>query len=243
MKGDLVIISANPIPGNEKLVYRVIDDLFKQGAYVIYDSLDDIHVSGHAKQEELKIMHRLINPKYFMPVHGEYRMLRKHAKLAVSLGMDEKNIFVMQNGNVLELTRRTATTNGSVPAGSVMVDGLGVGDVGDIVLRGQKNSSEDGLIIIVATIDSKGNLLANVEVMSRGFVYVKESEELIEEVRNIAKDALIKCVNKKGVNWSNIKNAIKDELNTFLYRKTARRPMIILIIIEVDPKAAYSETH
>lgn len=243
MKGDLVIISANPIPGNEKLVYRVIDDLFKQGAYVIYDSLDDIHVSGHAKQEELKIMHRLINPKYFMPVHGEYRMLRKHAKLAVSLGMDEKNIFVMQNGNVLELTRRTATTNGSVPAGSVMVDGLGVGDVGDIVLRDRRILSEDGLIIIVATIDSKGNLLANVEVMSRGFVYVKESEELIEEVRNIAKDALIKCVNKKGVNWSNIKNAIKDELNTFLYRKTARRPMIIPIIIEVDPKAAYSETH
>lgn len=243
MKGDLVIISANPIPGNEKLVYRVIDDLFKQGAYVIYDSLDDIHVSGHAKQEELKIMHRLINPKYFMPVHGEYRMLRKHAKLAVSLGMDEKNIFVMQNGNVLELTRRTATTNGSVPAGSVMVDGLGVGDVGDIVLRDRRILSEDGLIIIVATIDSKGNLLANVEVMSRGFVYVKESEELIEEVRNIAKDALIKCVNKKGVNWSNIKNAIKDELNTFLYRKTARRPMIIPIIIEVDPKAACSETH
>lgn len=243
MKGDLVIISANPIPGNEKLVYRVIDDLFKQGAYVIYDSLDDIHVSGHAKQEELKIMHRLINPKYFMPVHGEYRMLRKHAKLAVSLGMDEKNIFVMQNGNVLELTRRTATTNGSVPAGSVMVDGLGVGDVGDIVLRDRRILSEDGLIIIVATIDSKGNLLANVEVMSRGFVYVKESEELIEEVRNIAKDALIKCVNKKGVNWSNIKNAIKDELNTFLYRKTARRPMIIPIIIEVDSKAAYSETH
>lgn len=243
MDGDLVIISANPIPGNEKLVYKVIDDLFKQGAYVIYDSLDDIHVSGHAKQEELKIIHRLINPKFFMPVHGEYRMLKKHAKLAMSLGMDEKNIFIMQNGNVLELTSRSAVTNGSVPSGSVMVDGLGVGDVGDVVLKDRKILSEDGLIIIVATIDSKGNLLANVEVMSRGFVYVRESEELIEEVRSIARDALIKCVNKKGVNWTNIKNAIKDELNTFLYRKTARKPMIIPIIIEVDPKAAYSETH
>ena len=243
MDGDLVIISASPIPGNEKLVYKVIDDLFKQGAYVIYDSLDDMHVSGHAKQEELKIMHRLINPKFFIPVHGEYRMLKKHAKLAMSLGMEEKNIFIMQNGKILELTRRSAAINGNVPSGSVMVDGLGVGDVGDVVLRDRRILSEDGLIIIVATIDSKGNLLANVEIMSRGFVYVKESEELIEEVRNIARDALIKCVNKKGVNWSSIKNAIKDELNTFLYRKTARRPMIIPIIIEVDPKAAYSETH
>jgi len=234
MEGDLVIISATPIPGNEKLVYRVIDDLFKQGAYVIYDSLDDIHVSGHAKQEELKLMHRLINPKFFMPVHGEYRMLKKHASLAVSLGMDEKNIFLMENGKVLELTSKSAAINGSVPAGSVLVDGLGVGDVGDVVLRDRKILSEDGLMIIVIAMDPKGNLAANLEVVSRGFVYVKESEELIEEVKSIATDALLRSVSKKGSNWSAIKSAIKDELSTFLYRKTMRRPMIIPIIIEVQ---------
>lgn len=234
MEGDLVIISANPIPGNEKLIYKVIDDLFKQGAYVIYDSLDDIHVSGHAKQEELKLLHRLIKPKFFMPVHGEYRMLKKHASLAMSLGMDEKNIFIMENGKVLELTSKSASINGNVPAGSILVDGLGVGDVGDVVLRDRKILSEDGLMIIVIAMDPKGNLAANLEVVSRGFVYVKESEELIEEVKSIARDALIKSVSKKGSNWSAIKSAIKDELSTFLYRKTMRRPMIIPIIIEVQ---------
>ncbi len=239
MDGDLVIISASPIPGNEKFVYRVINDLFKQGADVIYDSLADIHVSGHAKQEELKLMQRLIKPQYFMPVHGEYRMLKKHAKLAMSLGMNEQNIFIMQNGKVLELTAKSAKLNGVVQSGSILVDGLGVGDVGDVVLRDRKILSEDGLIIVVATIDSKGILAANLEVMSRGFVYVKESEELIEEVKNIARDALVKCVNKKGGNWSAIKNAIKDDLNTFLYKKTMRKPMIIPIIVEVQPQVDY----
>lgn len=241
MEGDLVIISASPIPGNEKFVYRVINDLFKKGADVIYDSLADVHVSGHAKQEELKLLHRLINPKFFMPVHGEYRMLKKHAKLAVSLGMDEKDIFLMENGKVLELTSKAAKITGSVQAGSVLVDGLGVGDVGDVVLRDRKILSEDGLIIVVATIDSKGAFVANLEVMSRGFVYVKESEKLIDEVRNIAREALIKSVSKKGGNWTAIKNAIKDDLNTFLYRKTMRRPMIIPIIVEVQPKDGYTQ--
>lgn len=235
-EGDLVIISANPIPGNEKFVYRVINDLFKQGADVIYDSLAETHVSGHAKQEELKLMHRLIKPKFFMPAHGEYRMLKKHARLAMSLGMDEKNIFIMQNGKVLELSRKTATLNGSVPSGSILVDGLGVGDVGDVVLRDRKILSEDGLIVVVATVDPKGNLLAGIEVMSRGFVYVKESEELIEEVRNIAREVLLKNINKKGNNYSGSKNAIKDELSNFLYRKTMRRPMIIPVIVEVQPQ-------
>lgn len=235
-EGDLVIISANPIPGNEKFVYRVINDLFKQGADVIYDSLAETHVSGHAKQEELKLMHRLIKPKFFMPAHGEYRMLKKHARLAMSLGMDEKNIFIMQNGKVLELSRKTATLNGSVPSGSILVDGLGVGDVGDVVLRDRKILSEDGLIVVVATVDPKGNLLAGIEVMSRGFVYVKESEELIEEVRNIAREVLLKSINKKGNNYSGSKNAIKDELSNFLYRKTMRRPMIIPVIVEVQPQ-------
>lgn len=236
IEGDQVIISASPIPGNEKLVYKVIDDLFKQGAEVIYDSLTETHVSGHAKQEELKLMFRLIKPKFFMPGHGEFRMLKKHAKLAMSLGMEEKNIFIMQNGKVLELNRRTANINGSVSSGSILVDGLGVGDVGDVVLRDRKILSEDGLIIIVATMDKKGNFLADVEVMSRGFVYVKESEELIEEVRNIATEAILKSANKKGNNFSAIKNTIKDELSNFLYRKTMRRPMIIPIIVEVEPK-------
>lgn len=235
MEGDLVIISANPIPGNEKFVYRVINDLFKQGADVIYDSLAETHVSGHAKQEELKLMHRLIKPKFFMPAHGEYRMLKKHARLAMSLGMSEKNIFIMQNGKVLELSRKTATLNGSVQAGSILVDGLGVGDVGDVVLRDRKILSEDGLIVVVAAVDCKGNLLAGIEVMSRGFVYVKESEELIEEVRDITRDVLLKNINKKGNNYSAAKNAIKDELNNFLYRRTMRRPMIIPVIVEVQP--------
>lgn len=236
-EGDLVIISATPIPGNEKLVYRVIDDLFKQGADVIYDSLAETHVSGHGKQEELKLMLSLIKPKFFMPGHGEYRMLKKHAKLAMSQGMEEKDIFIMQNGKVLELTGRTATLNGSVQSGGILVDGLGVGDVGDVVLRDRKILSEDGLMMIIATMDKKGNLLANVEVMSRGFVYMKESEELIEEVKNIAKDTILKCGSKKNGSFSTIKNAIKDELNNFLYRKTMRRPMIIPVIVEIEPGA------
>jgi ribonuclease J len=235
MEGDLVIISASPIPGNEKFVYRVINDLFKKGADVIYDSLADVHVSGHAKQEELKLMHRLIKPKFFMPVHGEYRMLKKHANLAMSLGMKEENIFLMQNGKVLELTAKSAKVNGVVQSGSILVDGLGVGDVGDVVLRDRKILSEDGLIIVVAPLDSKGMLAANLEIMSRGFVYVKESEELMEEVKGIATEALVKCVNKKGGNWSAIKNAIRDELSSFLYKKTMRRPMIIPIIVDVQP--------
>jgi len=234
--GDLVIISANPIPGNEKFIYRVIDDLFKLGADVIYDSLADIHVSGHAKQEELKLIHRLLKPKFFMPVHGEYRMLKKHANLAMNLGMDGSNIFIMENGKVLELTSKSAKINGNVQSGSIMVDGLGVGDVGDVVLRDRKILSEDGLMIIVATVNGSGNLAANIEVMSRGFVYVKESEELIEEVRGIARQAFSKSPIKKGGNWSAIKSTIRDDLSTFLYRKTMRRPMIIPIIVEVQPQ-------
>ncbi len=234
-EGDLVIISANPIPGNEKLVYKVIDDLFKQGADVIYDSLAETHVSGHGKQEELKLMLSLIKPKYFMPGHGEYRMLKKHAKLAMSLGMDEKDIFIMQNGKVLELTARTANLNGSVQSGGILVDGLGVGDVGDVVLRDRKILSEDGLMMVIAPMDKKGNLLAGIEVMSRGFVYMKESEKLIEEVRNIARDAILKNAGKKNGGFSSIKNSIKDELSNFLYRRTMRRPMIIPVVVEIEP--------
>jgi len=233
MEGDLVIISASPIPGNEKFVYRVINDLFKKGAYVIYDSFAEVHVSGHAKQEELKLIHRLIKPKFFVPIHGEYRMLKKHANLAMSLGMYEKNIFIMENGKILEVTRKTAKLNGNVQSGSIMVDGLGVGDVGDVVLRDRKILSEDGVIVVVAAVDKDNNLVADVEVISRGFVYVKESEDLIEEIRRIATDALVKSIVRKGCNWTIIKNTIRDDLSTFLYRLTKRKPMIIPLILEV----------
>jgi len=232
-EGDLVIISASPIPGNEKMIYNVINELFKKGAEVIYDDLIDVHVSGHARQEELKLMLRLTKPRFFMPIHGEYRHLKMHAKLAESMGVPEKNIFIMQNGKVLELTSRSAKITGSVQSGSVLVDGLGVGDVGETVLRDRKILSEDGLIIVVAAMDSNGNQVADLEVISRGFVYVRESEELMEEVKALARDALARAVSKKGNNWNSMRNAIKDELSAFLYKKIKRSPMIIPIIMEV----------
>jgi len=232
--GDLVIISANPIPGNEKLVSRVVNDLFKKGAEVIYESLADIHVSGHASQEELKLIHRLIRPKYFMPVHGEYRHLKRHANLAVELGMSPENIFIMDIGKVLELTNDSAKINGSVNAGRVLVDGLGVGDVGNIVLRDRKHLSQDGLIVVVITIEGDtGNVIAGPDVISRGFVYVRESEDLMEEIREVCKAALQKCNDKKKNDWSTKKSIIRDALRDFLYERTKRRPMILPIIIEV----------
>lgn len=232
--GDLVIISANPIPGNEKLVSRVVNDLFKKGAEVIYESLADIHVSGHASQEELKLIHRLIRPKYFMPVHGEYRHLKRHANLAVELGMSPENIFIMDIGKVLELTNDSAKINGSVNAGRVLVDGLGVGDVGNIVLRNRKHLSQDGLIVVVITIEGDtGNVIAGPDVISRGFVYVRESEDLMEEIREVCKAALQKCNDKKKNDWSTKKSIIRDALRDFLYERTKRRPMILPIIMEV----------
>lgn len=232
--GDLVIISANPIPGNEKLVSRVVNDLFKKGAEVIYESLADIHVSGHASQEELKLIHRLIRPKYFMPVHGEYRHLKRHANLAVELGMSPENIFIMDIGKVLELTNDSAKINGSVNAGRVLVDGLGVGDVGNIVLRDRKHLSQDGLIVVVITIEGDtGNVIAGPDVISRGFVYVRESEDLMEEIREVCKAALQKCNDKKKNDWSTKKSIIRDALRDFLYERTKRRPMILPIIMEV----------
>jgi ribonuclease J len=232
--GDLVIISANPIPGNEKLVSRVVNELFKKGAEVIYESLADIHVSGHASQEELKLIHRLIKPKYFMPVHGEYRHLKRHANLAVELGMSSENIFIMDIGKVLELTNDSAKINGSVNSGRVLVDGLGVGDVGNIVLRDRKHLSQDGLIVVVITIEGDtGNVIAGPDVISRGFVYVRESEDLMEEIREVCKLALQKCEDKKKNDWSTKKSIIRDALRDFLYERTKRRPMILPIIMEV----------
>ncbi|HEX3028888.1 MAG TPA: ribonuclease J [Clostridia bacterium] len=232
--GDLVIISANPIPGNEKLVSKVINELFKKGAEVIYEALADIHVSGHACQEELKLIQSLVKPKFFLPVHGEYRHLKQHANLAHKLGTPTENIFIMEIGKVLELTHNSARINGSVTSGKVLVDGLGVGDVGNIVLRDRKHLSQDGLIVVVITIDgSNGSVVAGPDIISRGFVYVREAENLMDQVKEVTKNALQKCEVKKKSDWSTKKNFIRDELRDYLYEKTKRKPMILPIIMEV----------
>ena len=237
--GDLVILSANPIPGNEKTVYRVIDELFKKGADVIYESLADVHVSGHACQEELKIIHSLVRPKFFMPVHGEYRHLKRHANLARSLGMPEENIFITENGRVLELTEDKAELNGSVESGRVLVDGLGVGDVGSVVLRDRRLLSQDGLIIVAITIDKEtGEILSGPDVISRGFVYIRESEEFLDDARETVRKALENSGRENGGQagkrgWGYTKTLIRDSLNDYVYDKLKRRPMILPIIMEV----------
>jgi ribonuclease J len=233
-KDDLVIVSATPIPGNEKLISRVINQLFKKGANVIYESIAEIHVSGHACQEELKLIHTLLKPKYFMPVHGEYRHLKKHSLLAQRLGMEESNIFIGDIGQVLELGQDSARINGNVAAGQVLVDGLGVGDVGNIVLRDRKHLSQDGILTVVVTIEKDtGSVIAGPDIISRGFVYVRESEDLMEQSRNIVKKSLEKCLANQVTEWSSIKSSIKDDLREFLYEKTKRKPMILPIIMEI----------
>lgn len=232
--GDRVIISASSIPGNEKTISKVINELFKKGADVIYEGLMDVHVSGHAKQEEIKLMHALIKPKYFMPVHGEFRHLKQHAELAISMGMKKDNIFVMGIGDILEISKDSAKINGTVPAGRVLVDGLGIGDVGNIVLRDRKHLSQDGLIVVVVTMEKEsGTSIAGPDIISRGFVYVRESEDLIEEAKRIVREALNKCEQKKITEWSYMKSLIKDTLKDYLWQKTKRSPMILPIIMEV----------
>ena len=232
-RGDLIIISAHPIPGNEKLISKVINSLFEKGAEVVYDE-SDIHVSGHAKQEELKLMHRLVRPKFFMPAHGEYRMLKIHAELAEELGMPSQNIFVNKIGDVLEIDRNSAKVTGTIPTGNVFVDGLGVGDVGNIVLRDRKHLSEDGLMIVVVTISKEdGKVLAGPDIISRGFVYVRESEDLMDGAKNVIKDVLRDCEDRNIKEWAYLKNNIKENLKEYLYQKTKRNPMILPIIMEV----------
>ncbi|MBO8137029.1 MAG: ribonuclease J [Desulfotomaculum sp.] len=234
MPGDTVIISATPIPGNEKLVARVVDLLFKKGADVIYESVSGIHASGHPSQEELKLILNLIKPKFFIPVHGEHRMLVKHAELAKELGIPKQNTFVAENGMVLEFTRRYGRIAGRVPAGRVLVDGLGVGDVGNIVLRDRKQLSQDGILIVVVTISrEQGLVAAGPDIVSRGFVYVRESEELLEGAKEKVKEALEKCYEKNITDWSTIKSQVRDVLGKYLYDRTRRRPMILPIIMEV----------
>ena len=234
MPGDTVIISATPIPGNEKLVSRTIDHLYKLGADVIYEKSNGVHVSGHASQEEIKLMHNLVRPKFFIPVHGEFRHLIKHANLAQSLGMPKENIVIAENGSVIELTKNSIGINGKVPAGKVLVDGLGVGDVGNIVLRDRRQLSQDGIMIVVVTIDKENcHVVSGPDIVSRGFVYVREAEGLMDEAKDKVQLALEKCEENGVSEWSAIKSTVRDSLGRFLYERTRRRPMILPIIMEI----------
>ena len=231
---DLIIISATPIPGNEKYVSKVIDDLMQIGAEVVYSSLEDVHVSGHACQEEQKLIIALTKPKYFIPVHGEYRQLIAHSETAQSMGYDKEHIIMMQNGRILEINEDGAELTGTVPSGRVLVDGLGVGDVGNIVLRDRQHLSQDGLIVIVLTMDSNtGEVIAGPDVISRGFVYVRESENLMDEVKSVVRHEIAKCEEKGIRDWSTIKSTVRENLRDYVFSKTKRNPMIIPIIMEV----------
>lgn len=231
---DFIIISATPIPGNEKTVGAVINGLMKLGCEVVYESMYEIHVSGHACQEELKIMQGIIKPKYFIPVHGERRHLVKHASLALDMGMPEENVFVGETGDILEISESSMKKVGQVPLELVLVDGIGVGDVGSIVLRDRKHLGEDGLIVLVATLDSSDkHVIAGPDIVSRGFVYVRESEHLMEEARRVALRTLENCASQKVRDWSLIKNKVKDDLYKLFHGKTGRNPVILPIIMEV----------
>ncbi|MBE6053603.1 MAG: ribonuclease J [Clostridium sartagoforme] len=234
VEGDTVIISATPIPGNEKLVSRVINQLFQKGAEVIYKSLAEIHVSGHACQEELKLMQSLVRPKFFIPIHGEYRHLKQHGELAISLGMPEGHVLIPENGGVIEVNRNAIRRNGTVNSGQVFVDGLGVGDVGNIVLRDRKHLSQDGILTVVVTLSKENNsIIAGPDIISRGFVYVRESEGLMDDAKEIVKDVLRECEESNITDWASLKSKVRDELRTYLYEKTKRKPMILPIIMEI----------
>ena len=229
--GDTVIFSSNPIPGNEKAVSRVINELSQKGADVIFQ---DAHVSGHACQEELKLIYSLLKPKYAIPVHGEYRHLKANAKLAESLGIPKENIFIMHSGDVLALDEKEAKIVYKVHTGAILVDGLGVGDVGNIVLRDRQHLAEDGILIVVLTLEKRTNqLLAGPDIVSRGFVYVRESESLMEEARQVLQEALEKCLTNRNADWSRIKLVIRDTMNEFIWKRTKRKPMILPIIMDV----------
>lgn len=231
---DLYIISSSPIPGNDKMVSRVINQLYKKGSEVIYEALEEVHVSGHAYKEELKLIHTLVHPKYFMPVHGEYRHLKHHSDLAKKLGMEEANIFILETGQVLEFSENGAAVAGRVPTGTVFVDGIGVGDVGNVVLRDRRNLAQDGMLTIVVAIEKESyNIIAGPDIITRGFIYVKESEVLINEVKEIARKEVENCLENKIVEWYVLKSNMKKVLENFLYEKTKRRPSIFPIIVEV----------
>ena len=232
--GDKVIISASAIPGNENSIGNVINELYRKGAEVVNERAGELHVSGHACQEELKIIHALVKPKFFIPVHGEQRHLKIHAKLAQEMGMDPRRIVISDIGKVIEVTQNSVKLNGTVPAGKVFVDGYGVGDVGSVVLRDRKHLAEDGMIVVVTSMSGEnGAVVSGPDIITRGFVYVKESEELMEELRRVAVEALERCERTHTTDWSAIKGEIKSDLSGFLYKKTKRNPMILPVIMEV----------
>ena len=234
VSGDRIIISASAIPGNEKAVSKIINELYRKGAEVVYDKSEGLHVSGHACQEELKIVHALCKPKFFIPVHGEQRHLQIHGKLASLVGTAPKNVRVAEIGNVIELTGRSCKINGTVPAGKVFVDGTGVGDVGSVVLRDRKHLAQDGMLVVCVNISAQdGSIITGPDIITRGFIYVKESEELMEELRLVALEAIDRCQRKRVRDWTTIKTAIKNDLSGYLYKTTKRNPMILPVIMEI----------
>ena len=232
--GDRVILSASAIPGNENAIGNVINELYRRDAEVVNERELSLHVSGHACQDELKIVHALVRPKYFIPVHGEQRMLKTHAKLAREMGMDPRNIAISDVGKVIEITQKSARINGTVPSGKVFVDGYGVGDVGAVVLRDRQHLAQDGMIVVVVSMSAEdGQVISGPDIITRGFVYVKESEALMDELRQVAMDALETCQDRHVRDWSSIKSEIKGSLSGYLYKKTKRNPMILPVIMEV----------
>ena len=234
MSGDRIIISASAIPGNEKAVSRIINELYRKGADVVYEKSEGLHVSGHACQEELKIIHALVKPKFFIPVHGEQRHLQLHGRLAVQMGMKEKNVTIADLGDVIELSSRSCKVNGAVQAGMVLVDGTGVGDVGSVVLRDRKHLAQDGMIVVCVNLSSQdGGIISGPDIITRGFIYVKESEQLIEDLREVAMEAIERCGRRRSRDWATVKSAIKNDLSGYLYKTTKRNPMILPVIMEI----------
>jgi len=232
--GDRIIISASAIPGNEKAISRIINELYRKGADVVYEKSEGLHVSGHACQEELKIVHALCKPKFFIPVHGEQRHLQIHGRLAKAMGMNPKNILIGELGTVFELSAKTCKIGGTVPAGKVFVDGTGVGDVGSVVLRDRKHLAQDGMIVVCVNLSSQdGSVISGPDIITRGFIYVKESEELMEELRDVAMEAIERCGRKRVRDWTTIKSAVKNDLSGYLYKTTKRNPMILPVITEI----------
>jgi len=232
-QSDMVIISATPIPGNERFISRVINQLYRLGAQVVYSALAEVHVSGHACQEELKLMHALVKPKYFIPVHGEYRMLWQHAVLAESMGTENQNIVIPEMGQVIEMNMNHLSLGEQVPTGGILVDGLGVGDVGNVVLRDRKHLSQEGLMAIVIVIDrDEEKLVSGPDIVSRGFIYIRENEDIIDNIQELVRE-ILSSQSLAGDNWSNLKNIIKDEVHNYIFDKIKRNPMILPIILDV----------
>ena len=230
---DVVILSSHAIPGNEKLVGRIINALVRNGVRVVHDSSEDLHVSGHACREEIKLLMALLRPKYLMPIHGEYRHLYANKDIGEFMGIPSDKIFISEPGRVLEVDRKGAKFSGEVPAGNVLVDGAGVGDIGAVVLRDRKHLAEDGLVVIVATVNDYGEIVSGPDVVSRGFVYVKESEELMARVKEIASQSIEKALAKRSRDWATIQSSVKDDIAKFIFKETKRRPMILPVIMDI----------